>query len=1238
MWYDEGIAPGHGWRDELASHILGCSLFIIYLSPRSVASEHCNVELSYALDQKVPILAIFVEQTTLPPGLQFALQNKQALERFRYDDEAYRTKLRDSISTLLRDGSGDAAYRPPTQPVARARFDQRYELLDEVASNPGSRMYRAIDYVLGRTVTIKRENAGAQAELGLANEFETIASLPHPNIVKALHFGYEDDGRQFLVLDIQDTDVPLLEAVRQQPVSVVVELLSQGLRALYFLHARGLVHGAIRPSSIVVNNGRLKLMDFAVCRKLGASGPRPDFIGDSAFSAPELVGNAAASEATDLYAMGRVFHDAVVASPSAAPAGSVSEIDAALTAAGVDSRLAGVLAGLLAHDPEHRFRTVPEAFAAFDASVDPVAIETALTRESALQAAFFVGRESELEQLRRSLQRASQGQGGTVLIAGESGVGKSRLLGELERVALVSGFRVMRGHAVEGDAGSFRVWDDVMSHLDIVTHGAAQPHASSADAQERADHELSFLRLETAIRRQQRPTLIVLEDLHWAGTESVKLLSWLTRPAQALPVVIVGTYRPNEAFDPTHILADVQEMRLSRLSQGEVVELAAAVLGRNPDDRLREFLATETEGNSLFIVETLRVLAESAGALDQVESTSLPSRVLSGGMRRILQRRVSRLSDEDMALLRVASLVGRQINVQLMARLAPEVDIDAWASRCAAEAVLEVARPSYRFTHEKLREFVFQTVGETQRLQTHRRVAEGLQALSPDLGAVSTALAHHWAEAGDADRHAQFAFLAGTHLLAGGALHESVDYLKRVEKLLAMGACLNDVAHGPHAAITDKLSEAYFRLGNLAECNAYSKRAITHLGARYPGSSIGMAVDIVLQAIRLLVNRTPAAPQPAAVLCARNYLRLMEVSYYSLKQIPAVWSSLRAVNAARAGGTPEEIAQSHALTAPLASAVNLHSLARAYARRALNASRETKDLRSRSFVKGRLGSWAIANCDWPRARRRLRRARLYAERVGDLRLVEENTCLEALIPNLVGDFEVGLEKTRAVQELAQRVGDRQIACWGAHGESIALIRLGHSDKARPICVATLDVVHDPFMRAEAIAAHSILAVIDQRAGKPANAMVHIEEALQRLADTPGISWWVVSALGCLIEAVFEVEYENRRSEKKVKRNALKRLRGFAKTQPLGQPLWALWSGVALAERGSLRAAARCLNEGCIMATSRGMAYEAARLRLELARLGTGDVGLNALTDSFTNMGCRHELELVRSMEMGMNSS
>ena len=104
IWYDEGISPGASWREELAESILGCDLFIILISPRSADSDNCLKELNYALEHDRPVLAIHQEPTQLSPGLELALNDRQAIFRYDLTEEEYRDKVLSGVKAHIQQG------------------------------------------------------------------------------------------------------------------------------------------------------------------------------------------------------------------------------------------------------------------------------------------------------------------------------------------------------------------------------------------------------------------------------------------------------------------------------------------------------------------------------------------------------------------------------------------------------------------------------------------------------------------------------------------------------------------------------------------------------------------------------------------------------------------------------------------------------------------------------------------------------------------------------------------------------------------------------------------------------------------------------------------------------------------------------------------------------------------------------------------------------------------------------
>ena len=1225
VWYDDGIHAAARWRDEVAEKILGSSLFLIYLSPASVVSEECLKELNFALDHGIAVLPVIIEAFELPPGLKLALLNRQAVERYRFDLDTYRDKVRTGITDFL--GTSDeqtrhdrfAAARSNSAP--RSAFVSHYELHEKVAFGATGTIYRATDRVRQSTIAVKRGAVGDAEDFGLADELKVLAGLRHPNIVVAVDYGFEESGREFLALQLSEGTSSLAAAAARQPISLQLDYLSQGLRALNYLHHKGLLHGALHPDSIVVLDGRLKLIDFGYCCEADSPvvPPRTEYL------APEVMAGADVSVASDLYSFGLVVYESFMgAKPELESLARPEEITDKLLRDGFDEPLARVFGGLLAPDPEQRFASAVEAFAAISEDESGEAIETALTRESALQTGQFVGRKAELGVLRRALEAAKRGRGGTVLISGESGVGKSRLVNEMETMAMIEGFRTMHGQAVDGDAGSFRVWSEVARHYDILMHDAG---TDVLDADSAIDKD-SFLDLEEAMRRQSYPVLIVLEDLHWAGTESIKLLSWLAVPIRSLSVLIVGTYRGDEAPGLKDAVDGAREIALSRLSRAEVTELASNILGTKLDDRMQEFLLKETEGNSFFIVETLRVLAEHAGSLDSVGSEGLPDYISSSGMRRIFERRLERLSKADVHALQIAAVVGRVIEPNILAVLVPDLDIDNWAARCLREAVFENHNGGYRFTHEKLREYLLGSAGEERR-QIHRSVAQALEA-SPLQDSLPTTLAYHWGQAGEPNKEAYYDFVAAEQTLAGGAVLESVGYLKDAAKHLADGAQLPTAEIPAEAAIEARLGEAYYQLGNLAECTAHSRRAIRLMGGKFPSTQFGTLMSAVVEFAKVLVGRTTGQRSSIAVEISRAQLHLTDIYFYALQALPATWSMLRAVNESRSRGDEKELAQGYAFLSVLSASIE--SISRGYELKSLLASRASTDPRHRGFVYIRLAVTKITRCDWMAARRQLGLAEKTAKRSGDLRLIVEQIIVVALVDLFTGDFKAAAAGFTEAQDFSRRTDNRQIECWGAQFRSVCLIRMGRSEEVRALTAPMFAVANDPYMKIERFTTHSLLALVNQRAGETATALGHIEEALTCLSNMPPIAYWLNAPFPCLLEAMFEiaaVDPDGPIDNKKIQR-VLDGLASFARMQKLGEPTLALWQGIDLVTKQRTQKAIHKFRYGLKRAEARAMGYEKARIQLELARLGeAAPLEIREMTEWFTRAGCAPELEIIR---------
>lgn len=681
---------------------------------------------------------------------------------------------------------------------------KRYWLRDPVGQGAMGVVYRATDRLTGQSVALKRVHRSVKSltsdlaeqpfesdeRLALAREFQLLASLRHPNIISVLDYGFDDEHQPFFTMELLDHAQTIFSAGQGQPRDVQVGLLIQVLQALRYLHRRGILHRDLKPGNILVVQERVKLLDFGLSTmRRSEADEQPSTAGTLAYMAPEVLRGEPASETADLYSVGVIAYELFTGRrPFDAP--SITQlIDQILTFSPDLSQIIGsgsvpmVVERLLDKDPTFR---LADAFAAIRALSDsigqPIPIETTGIRESFLQSAPLIGREAERSMLSGAFAQALNSHGSAWLISGESGVGKSRLIGELRALALVQGAVVLRGLAVSDGGSPYQVWCDPLRWLSLISKldsaeasvlkplvsdmerliGGPVPDSPELDPQAAQDRLLTTL--EKLFRRQTQPVVIILEDLHWAAESSVVVLARLSEIVAGLPVLIVGSYRDDERADLPQMLPRCAHLKLNRLDGPDIEALSVSMLGdAGRHAPVVALLQRETEGNVFFLIEAIRALAEETGQLDQIGTKTLPEHLFVGGMRLIVQRRLKRVPSADYPLLRLAAVLGRELDLAVLRRLAPDVDLERWLSACQDAAVLSVQSEQWQFAHAKLRDGVLLDLRPAERQALHRHVAEAISSVYPDTDSVQhvAALAYHYRKAAVWDQAFEFSLRAG---------------------------------------------------------------------------------------------------------------------------------------------------------------------------------------------------------------------------------------------------------------------------------------------------------------------------------------------------------------------------------------------------------------------------------------------------------------------------------------------
>ena len=438
----------------------------------------------------------------------------------------------------------------------------------------------------------------------------------------------------------------------------------------------------------------------------------------------------------------------------------------------------------------------------------------------------FVGRQTELDVLQRTLAQAAAGQGQVVALMGEAGVGKSRLVYESIHSHRTQGWRVLESASVSyGKATPYfpviellKRYAHVEPHDDTRTVRAkvtgqvltldtalqdtipallslldALPEdhpLRTLDPPQRRQRTLDGLKRVLLRESQEQSLLLVFEDLHWIDTETQALLDSLVESLPTARLLLLVNYRP-EYHHGWGSKTFYTQLRLDPLPPASAEELLQALLGEDASlAPLTQRLIARTQGNPFFLEESVRTLVETgvlAGArgayrlVQPVSSLQVPMTVQA-----ILAARIDRLPAEDKRLLQTAAVVGTEVSLALLQAIADvtEEGLHHGLARLqAAEFLYEVSlfpERAYTFKHALTHEVAYGSVLQERRRGLHARLIETLAALSPDrLAEQVDRLAHHAVRGEVWDKALLYCRQAGARAAARSAYRETVGYFEQ---------------------------------------------------------------------------------------------------------------------------------------------------------------------------------------------------------------------------------------------------------------------------------------------------------------------------------------------------------------------------------------------------------------------------------------------------------------------------
>lgn len=700
------------------------------------------------------------------------------------------------------------------------------------------------------------------------SEFRTMARLSHPNLARAFDFE-QVRGSEDCVITMERIDgVPVDDVSNGRPDwRTVLGYVVQTCRALSYIHSRNVVHHDLKPSNILVDaDGTARVIDFGIASQDLPHGS--GYRGTPHYMAPEvLMPSGDADHRADLYSLGVTLYQ-LLTGHLPCPARRLGAV--ALWALSNEvvlppdcdapEWLRDLVRTMSAPDPQRRPRSANAVIEAINlGGGSAFELETAETRQSYVLTPRFAGRKNEQAAVLDFMERRLEGGGvePALLVAGTSGIGKSRLMREVRQQAQLRRIVFLESNCYEGIPAEFGPVADLLMQLVPVIEqvdpggivrralpelvriapdlgrgrevGEAPPAATVEDERARLLEEVSTFLVEAA---RVVPFAFYVNDLQWSARGSCHVFAHLAERirddeshGRPVPLALLGTYRTEETqgrplgsmLRRVRDEATAIELTLSALEPDDVGEIVKSMLGLDqvPEAFLTR-VAEEVAGNPFFVQELMRMLLEDGtvylrrgrwAIVGNVGDLALPSTVAE-----TLRRRFGLLTPAQQDVLRVLATQARPMSLDLLGVVLDNVYVVPETARQLSDRGLivraEGGATAYGIAHDRMRETIYGDLQRDERRAWHRRLGDALEARSQAERGEELPLdelAHHYWHGAVPDKALEYAVPAGIRAKAQLANQAAYEHFSHALTLL-------DPEDERHAVVLEHRADMLVRL------------------------------------------------------------------------------------------------------------------------------------------------------------------------------------------------------------------------------------------------------------------------------------------------------------------------------------------------------------------------------------------------------------------------------------------
>jgi serine/threonine protein kinase/tetratricopeptide (TPR) repeat protein len=736
-------------------------------------------------------------------------------------------------------------------------LDNRYTILKELGTGATGNVYKVRDVRNNNIIALKilsKKSFSSDMVRRFGREFKLLAGLHHPNLCSVYDFGTLSDGRSYFTMEYIDGK-NIFEFTKNLPYEKIYSLIVQLCRVLEYIHSKSLIHYDIKPSNILIAENReqgaeesepyvpdsmpcVKLMDFGLAGEHQIKGGSL-IKGTFPYIAPEVIKVLSVDHRADLYSLGVVLYEIFTRSSFQDGKESfvtllkhrdirASELPSKIVA-DIPEALEYMILKLLAPEPATRYNHANEIIREINKiGTLKFTFETEKTLEGYLLSSRFVGRDKEMSLLQTLYEQAQRGEGKFVLVTGDAGIGKTRLLKEFKIFTQLQRSHCFTGHAYSDKTQVLGPFYDIFSELinyvedgpnlshelklslavlytmfPDLTNGHLKRHVPRlASLAPGAEKLRNFEALSEFIRyctTHLGELVVLLEDLHWADDLSIEFIEYLSRNLADTNVFICGTSREEELRENmifkkiiTHLTKQgfLTQIKLRPLKYRSLHSFLDSTITPGSNSlELVQYLMRKTGGNPYFVEEIMRTVLKkkkvSIGehfVIKDLQKIAIPETI-----EEVVLKRVEDLDEICQEITKYAAVLLKGFNYDIMKRLIglDDTDLSSALWELKRRQILIEEGNEYRFYHATLREALHKKLGYREKRQMNYRVGKTIESINRrKLGSVVEDLAYYFINARDRKKGIFYGLRAAKKCRARYANEHAVKFYKGVLNLL----------------------------------------------------------------------------------------------------------------------------------------------------------------------------------------------------------------------------------------------------------------------------------------------------------------------------------------------------------------------------------------------------------------------------------------------------------------------